>query len=362
MNKVKIGILLFGPLPPPVTGQSVAFKQVCENLILKKIVINTTQYSNNRLGNTIYSIFKTFHFFLFKNFDIVYFTSSRTKKGFIKDFFLLFACKIFKKRVVNHLHGADFNDFIQNSGFLRNVVLYTYKQIDASIVLLDTMKQDYSRFPKMKIFTVGNSYSNIFESSMKVSKTPFTILYLSNIMATKGIMELLESAKEVLSKNCQVKYVIAGSFFSDENETESSIKHMFNRELLKIQNIFGKDKINYIGPVYGAKKVKIFLQSSIFILPTYYKTEAFPITFVEAMRTGNAIISTKHNHIPNIITNKNGILVDKKSIDQLITAQEKLIENPRRLKLIQKHNIEYAKEFFSPQQYLSRIEKILSEI
>lgn len=362
MNKHEIKILLFGPLPPPITGQSVAFKQVYDNLKCEKLVINTTQYLNNRLGNTIYSIFRIFYFFLFKNFDVVYFTCSRSKMGFIKDFFLVLASQLFRKKIVNHLHGSDFNNFIENTGFLRNLVLYTYKRIDASIVLLDTMKQDFSRFPKMKIFTVHNSYSKIFDSSVEVSKAPLTILYLSNIMATKGIMEFLASAKEVLSNNYQVKYVIAGSFFPDEKESKSSIKDMFYRELVKIQDIFGKNKINYVGTVSGIEKVKIFLKSSIFILPTYYKTEAFPITFVEAMRTGNAIISTRHKHIPKIITNKNGILVDKKSIDQLISAQELLIKNPSRLKLIQKYNVEYSKEKFSPQQYVSHIEKVFSHI
>ena len=362
MPKLKLKILFFGPMPKPITGQSIAFKDVYDNLSSQRLLIDTTYFGKNKVLNTLYALLKITYCFTFKRVDAVYFTCSRSKFGFIKDYFLILASHLTKTKIVNHLHGADFNDFVENSGFLRNLVLQTYKRIDISIVLIDDMKQDFIRFPKMKVFTVWNSYSNIFNSSIEESKAPITILYLSNIMATKGVMEFLASAKEVLSNNYQVKYLIAGSFFSDEKESEISIKEMFYRELLKIQHIFGKNRINYIGTVSGIEKVKIFQKSSIFILPTYYKTEAFPITFIEAMRTGNAIISTRHNYIPKIITYRNGILVDKKSINQLVTAQEKLIKNPTILETIQKYNIEYSKENFSPQQYISNIENIFLQI
>lgn len=354
-------VLLVGPLPNPVTGQSIAFQQVCENLNLRKFVINTSVYSN-RYFNTLNTVVRIAIVFLFKDFQTVYFTCSRTRMGCVKDLFLLLCCRLYGKKVVNHLHGADFNDFVQNSGFLKFFIIHAYKWVNASIVLLDEMKDQFSLFPHMQTFTVGNSYTDAFDIDVSVGNKPYTILYLSNIMATKGIIEFLLAAETVLSRNADVNYQIAGAFLTDEEETAYSINKRFNAELSRIQERFGKDRISYIGTVRGSVKVDYFTKSSIFILPTYYKTEAFPITLIEAMRTGNAIISTKHNYIPEIISSKSGLLVNKRSVLELVDAQQYLISDVELLVSMQRFNIGFAKNNFSQKVYLERIADILVNI
>ena len=38
------------------------------------------------------------------------------------------------------------------------------------------------------------------------------------------------------------------------------------------------------------------------------------------MRTGNAIITTRHNYLEEIITSKNGILIPTHSVEEIIDA------------------------------------------
>lgn len=358
MNSLRHRVLLVGPLPDPVTGQSIAFQQVCENLRLPTYIINTS-ISSSRLLNTISTIIRIFFVFLCIDFRTVYFTCSRTRMGSVKDLILLLFCRLFNKSVVNHLHGADFNDFVKNSGFLKSAVISGYKGVTSSIVLLEEMKDQFKLFPQMKIFTVSNSYANIFNLEVSVENKPLTISYLSNIMATKGIIEFLLAAEVVLSRNEEVNYQIAGAFLADSEVNAYDIENQFSSELSRLQERFGKDRINYVGTVSGSAKVNFFVNSSIFVLPTYYKTEASPIALIEAMRTGNAIISTKHNYIPAIVSGKSGLLVNTRSVLELVDAQQHLLTNVQLLLRMQHYNIGFAKREFSQKAFMERIENIL---
>ncbi len=361
MNKTK-GILFFGPLPPPITGQSIAFRDIYENISCNKTLINTMHFGNRTVLNNLYAIHSILYTMLFERFDIVYFTCSRSKLGFIKDFILITLSYLFRKKIICHLHGADFNAFYVKSGLIRPLIMYAYNRINGSIVLLDKMKEEFRAFDKMNLFTVHNSYSKIFDLTPLLPKGNIVILYFSNIMASKGILEFLDSAISVLDKFKDIKYLIAGSFLSDKYLNKGEVRALFEKKILEIQRRFGSASIRFLGSVTGLEKVKVFQASSIFVLPTYYETEAFPLTIIEAMRMGNAIISTHHNYIPEIVGKRNGILVPKKSVSALIEAQEYLIQNPTELKRIQAFNFKYASANYFPQKYVSQISKILNNI
>ena len=64
----------------------------------------------------------------------------------------------------------------------------------------------------------------------------------------------------------------------------------------------------------------------VLVLPTYYESEAFPISILEAMSNGKLVISTPRAAIPDMLTAEDGtrcgILVEEKSVSQLKEAIE----------------------------------------
>lgn len=357
---MKKKILLFGPKTPPYNGQAVAFTIVLESLSDEDtILVNTAKY-NSKIINTLYSFLKTIQVFILCDFSTIYFTSSRSNFGFLKDFLLLFLGRLTEKRIINHLHGADFRKFHKNSRFLKPFIKYAYCGIHTSIVLVEGMKEEYKCFPKMKTEVVGNCFSKELTKKNSQIKKNLQILYLSNIMKSKGIIEFIDACDSLLAENSFVTVKIAGLPLADDFSDKQSIFSEFRIKYEQLKNQYG-NRIDYLGSVSGEEKFKLLFESSIFVLPTYYPTEAFPISILEAMRAGNAIITTNHNYLPDIVRPRNGVVIEPKSSEEIIKAVEYLFEDEERLHEIQEHNILEAKEKYSQDRYVREVQSIIFE-
>jgi glycosyltransferase involved in cell wall biosynthesis len=73
----------------------------------------------------------------------------------------------------------------------------------------------------------------------------------------------------------------------------------------------GEKIVNYLGRIYGRDKETVFHESDIFVFPSYYSNECFPLVLLEAMQFGVPIITTKEGAIPDlVIEGVNGYLID----------------------------------------------------
>lgn len=337
-------LIFIGPLPPPITGQSVAFSYIKEidNIDEQISIINTQKYKI-QLFNYFHSLIILPLIILFSSYGTIYFICSRSKLGFLRQFPFL-AISILKNiRLINHLHGADFKEFYKKAGILRRIIKWAYQNVDTSIVLLEEMKDQFLAFPKMKLEVVPNAVSKELENLEIVFPKEKRVLFLSNIMASKGIIEFLIAVKELLKDDNSIRIDIAGDFISDNYLTKYQIKKKFFDLFEGLKNDFPK-RIFYHGPVSGPKKITLLKSSSIFILPTYYLTEAYPISILEAMAAGNAIITSKHNYLEKIISEKHGQTIPIKDSSHIIYSIKKLFYDQHKLQLIQKNNMMYSKK------------------
>ena len=82
----------------------------------------------------------------------------------------------------------------------------------------------------------------------------------------------------------------------------------------------------YDGWVAGERKASLMSMANIYILPSY--AEGLPISILEAMTYGMAIISTPVGGIPEIVRqNENGILIAPGDTEALSNAILKLAED-----------------------------------
>ena len=121
------------------------------------------------------------------------------------------------------------------------------------------------------------------------------------MIRTKGYYELLQSAPLLLDAGIDFDITFAGAFRSTSDETQ------FNK-YIKIHQL--EKNVRYAGLVTGNDKNKLLEVSNIFVLPTSYPNEGQPISILESMAAGMAIVTTDHGGISDVIKNeKNGIII-----------------------------------------------------
>lgn len=357
---MKNKVLFFGPYPDPLFGQSISFKQAYLNSIDAKILFDTTKFGELKFLNTLYCIVFLPLIFFTRSFDKVYFTCSRSKLGFIKDLQLLVLSRLFNKKVINHLHGADFLEFYHSATYFKRLIYWAYNQIDTSIVLLPSMTDQFVDFKDMKIVVINNCYATEYlDKKVDFKNKRNEIVFLSNLIFSKGIFIFLEAVREILKRDDEVIVKVAGSPMGDSLMSAHQLKTKFEKYANELRNDF-PNRFFYLSIVRGRQKEELLKQSSIFILPTFYKTEAFPLTIIEAMYFGNAIITTNHNYLKDIVQEENGFLTQPKSVDELIRATLYLLKNKNICGKIQKKNHSEAKKKYNPNIFDHKLKKAIS--
>ncbi|MES2519123.1 MAG: glycosyltransferase family 4 protein [Bacteroidota bacterium] len=327
--KNKIRILIIGPLPLPLNGCSLSNKILLNWFVKAKkpfsfIDTNTNQISSQQ-GDK-FSFFKSITFFqkyiqLYKivGSDIIYMTPGLTFYGILKYAPFILLCQIVKKKYVIHIHGNNFDSNYKIQQYIKQKIWYRLiSKASQGIVLSESLLPNLTLFlPIDKISIVKNFVTdNLINSYFQPKKTDkLRILFLSNLIVEKGFVDILDALIILKEKEIRFNAIFAGKI---DTQIFESVKNKFD---------FLKDSVSYIGIVEGNEKKNVLVESNIFILPTYYKIEGQPISILEAMATGNIIITTRQGGIEDIVSNDNGYFVDKKSPISIADTLEQINSN-----------------------------------
>lgn len=200
--------------------------------------------------------------------------------------------KLFKKKVVLHMHGGAFKQFAKSN---YSNVAKIIKKADCIIALSDKWKYYYENTFDCKRIEV---IKNIIEEPRKHPQKHegFNLLFLGLIGDNKGIFDLLSViCKHKKEFNGKLKLIIGGN--GEVHRLQSFVK---NNSL--------SDIVDYEGWISGEKKIELLNKSDAFILPSY--NEGVPLSILEALSYDIPVISTTVGGIPEIVTNnENGLLI-----------------------------------------------------
>ena len=356
-------ILMIGPLPKPITGLSLANQIVLDYL---------PKYSNYKIDivNTNYTVLKEdigkFSFkkvlYYIKQYkalhkvqkaDKVYMTVGQTFFGVLKYYPYFLMAKIYKKEIIVHIHGNHlWKEYEDLKGWKKRLFYKILSMSDKGIVLSDSLKKNMIPFiPDDKIYVLENFVEDfLFESEVHKKFEKLHIVFLSNLMQEKGIMDLLESLLLLKKQGIDFEAQIAGGI-------DSSMKEKIDPYFAKLS-----ENVKYLGLVYGDEKKKLLEWGNIFVFPTYYTMEGQPISIFEAMATGNIILTTAHAGIPDVFENGiNGFYVDKKSPSSITNKLIELNEDLEKYKNISDHNMQEAKEKYRVKHFIEKLAQILED-
>lgn len=184
------------------------------------------------------------------------------------------------------------------------------------------------------------------------------MVFLSNLLESKGIFSLLEALVLLKQRGCRVVCHIIGA------QTAQISKERLQQEIGKRQL---EDMVNYLGALYGDDKLNELKRADLFVFPTYYSNECFPLVLLEAMAHGLPCISTNEGAIADIIDDgKTGFIVEKKNPQDLADKIEILLNDDTLRKQMgeagrKKYRQEYTLQRFE-EHFVDCLNTILSEI
>lgn len=188
----------------------------------------------------------------------------------------------------------------------------------------------------------------IINSTRNDEQKRIKFIFLSRLEKNKGVFILLEAFSRLQKKHNQISLDLIG----DGDAIEPTRLYIEEHEL---------KNVSVHGYKVGDEKISLLARGDVFVLPTSHG-EGLPISILEAMSIGMPIITRNVGGISDHIENdKSGIITDSINSEDFESYMEKYILNPEMLKSQGDYNKKIAKEKFTPDIVIKRLEASISK-
>ncbi len=270
------------------------------------------------------------------------------KGSFYRANYIQRLCKRFGIKTIIHLHGSMFKKWYDSiDEYEQDKVRKLFETADTTIVLGDKWYEAVSYIsPKANIVILNNAV-HISDKNISWNKDCFKVLFMGVLIERKGVNDLIETAKLLKDRNRieGIKFVIAGSG-TDENILKK-----------KVSDYGLNSFVEFVGWVSGENKEKYYLDSQVFILPSY--NEGLPVAILEAMSYGMPIITTDVGDISSAVTNEeNGYIVEPGDVKEMANHIYELYSSKNDFIKMASKSKECARSKFSDDVFFDKLRVI----
>lgn len=304
-----------------------------------------------------FDAFKLYTLIRRNDFDIIHINPSFNLKSIVRDSFFLFLLHMwgYSRKTFIFFHGwdIDFSNTFAGNAFLRTCFGQLYDKAQHTVVLSHQFKQI--------LLDIGlhsdriTVLSTMFDGSLINRPTGdrhagFTLLFLSRFIQEKGVLELIAAFQKIRCKYPQARLILAGDGPAMKDVTEQ----------VKERGLEGDVAIP--GYVRDREKADLFSQADIFVLPTRHG-EGCPVSLLEAMAAGLAVVTTPVGGVPEIIKDGvNGILLQDTQPETVAAAIDTLLADHEFQISAKTTNSRQAWENYEAKVVTQKIEAIYREI
>ena len=369
-NKQKI--LFIVPLPPPVHGSSMVCEQIRQSGLLNGafemdfVNLSTSRRMEEidkrswglllrKAGRFAASYLKTLWRLATRRYDLCYLAITCHGVGFLKDAPFVLLCKLFGRRVVIHQH---------NKGMARDVERPLYRWLlpmvyrHTRVILLSwRLYPDIERVVRREQVMICPN--GIEDGALSAGRSGSAgseggvprVLFLSNLIPSKGVLTLMDALKLLTERGCPVACDFVGG------ETKEIDAARFDREV-EARGLKGIAR--YHGKRYGEEKLAYLRGADLFVQPT--EDDCFPLTLLEAMQQGLPIISTNVGAIPDeVVDGVTGLVVEPRDVVALADAMERLLRDDSLRRQMGREGRQRYEALFTAKGFERQMKRCLSE-
>ena len=172
-------------------------------------------------------------------------------------------------------------------------------------------------------------------------------------MESKGVLELLETARIILEITKEVQFTFAGAWSSPQEKAKAE-------SIIRENNL--RSHVRFLGNVIGEEKVDAFGKADVFAFPTFYPFESQGLVNLEAMASSLPVISTPRATIPELVSDgENGFLVPEHRPDLVAQRILDLKNSPSLRRRMGKRGRELFQLKFTEERFLCAMESVVAK-
>jgi glycosyltransferase involved in cell wall biosynthesis len=255
------------------------------------------------------------------------------KGSFYRKMIYLYWIKLFKGKVILHLHGSEFELFYnKGSDWHKKLICKTFEKANLVLVLSASWRTFIASLSeKIQIVVLPNYVEPIPHIELEDVDNVTTFVFLGAIGKRKGIYDLLPAFADLVKLNSNVRLIVCG-----DGELEQA---KLIAETLGLLHF-----VEFVGWVSGDSKHHYLNKADVVVLPSY--NEGLPMVILEAMSLSKSVLTTRVGGIPEAIeSGKNGYLITAGDIPALTSGMVQLCNQQLRDTLGQEAKYTYLQRY-----------------
>lgn len=247
---------------------------------------------------------------------------------------MLFLPKLFGKRCVVTVHGLDWQREKWQGGFGSKYIKFGEKMLakhaDEVIVLSKGVQEYFKETYGRETVLIPNGVKKPQKRKAKLIREKYGLgendyfCALSRLTEEKGVHYLIEAYKKIKTDK---KLLIAGAT-SDTDEYVERLKNMSG----------DNPNIIFTGFVSGELLDEIYSNAYAYVLPS--NLEGMPLSLLEAMAYGNAVIGSSIPEIADVVEEK-ALIFEKGNVSALAEKMQMLADHPEMVEKYRSESTEF---------------------
>lgn len=257
---------------------------------------------------------------------------------------------IFRVPVILHLHGSDMELFYAAQGRFGKWLIARQLTQASRVLVLSSSWRDFvlKVAPAARTVVVPNYVGLPSSLPHGGVHDGIRVVFLGALGRRKGIFDLLPAYKQAIARVPAMKLFLGG-----------------NGELAEVAAVISRlqlgSSVEMLGWVCGEQKAQLLGSADIFVLPSY--NEGLPMSVLEAMSFGVAIISTRVGGIPELVREGiDGLLIEPGDVAGLAAGLTRLAKEPALRTRMGQAARRRIQSDFSASTVLSRLEALYTEL